>query len=190
MSASLDRSPDRQKHALVLCKLLSTAYRKIKRRSNRDETLRPPRNPLRSVINASFRTLISGKKFRSASKLRESAISYPNNTSACCSGHRHQQDEIKDFLAQLPRLWQQGEIDQHIRDSQPNHWRTRKDPFEKLKSCPGYRMRQQPRNNQRLQIQHPGFLMVSSGPCNQGLARVMAQLLITAWTTVQLKSLR
>ena len=74
-----------------------------------------------------------------------------------------QQDEINDFLAQLPRLWQQGEIrPTHTRQStKPRHWRTRKDPFEKvwieilpwLQNEPEATVKQL---FQRLQILHPG----------------------------------
>ena len=75
----------------------------------------------------------------------------------------HQQDEIKVFLAQLPRLWRQGEIrPTHTRQStKSRHWRTRKDPFEKvwieilpwLQNEPEATAKQL---YQRLQIQHPG----------------------------------
>ena len=75
----------------------------------------------------------------------------------------HQQDEIKDFLAQLPRLWQQGEIrpTHTCRSTKSRHWRTRKDPFEAvwieilpwLQNEPEATAKQL---YQRLQIQHPG----------------------------------
>lgn len=75
----------------------------------------------------------------------------------------HQQDEIKDFLAQLPRLWQQGEIrpTHTCQSTKSRHWRTRKDPFEAvwfeilpwLQNEPEATAKQL---YQRLQIQHPG----------------------------------
>ena len=73
-----------------------------------------------------------------------------------------QQEEIKEFLAQLPRLWQQGEIrPTHTRQStKPRHWRTRKDPFEKVwvEILPW--LQDEPEATakqlfQRLQIEHP-----------------------------------
>ena len=74
-----------------------------------------------------------------------------------------QQDEINDFLAQLPRLWQQGEIrPTHTRQStKPRHWRTRKDPFEKVWIEILRWLQNEPEATakqlfQRLQIQHPG----------------------------------
>ena len=74
-----------------------------------------------------------------------------------------QQDEIKDFLAQLPRLWQQGEIrPTHTRQStKPRHWRTRKDPFEKVWIEILRWLQNEPEATakqlfQRLQILHPG----------------------------------
>ena len=75
----------------------------------------------------------------------------------------HQQDEIKDFLAQLPRLWQQGEIrpTHTCQSTKSRHWRTRKDPFEKvwIEILPW--LQNEPEATakqlfQRLQILHPG----------------------------------
>jgi hypothetical protein len=44
----------------------------------------------------------------------------------------NQERELDQFLAQLPRLWQQGEVRPTHRHSpsRPHDWRTRKDPFE------------------------------------------------------------
>lgn len=41
-------------------------------------------------------------------------------------------ETLDQFLAQLPRLWQAGEVrpTHRARPTKPRHWRTRKDPFE------------------------------------------------------------
>jgi len=43
-------------------------------------------------------------------------------------------ESLDQFLAQLPRLWQSGEVRPTHRSqyAKPRHWRTRKDPFEKV----------------------------------------------------------
>ena len=41
-------------------------------------------------------------------------------------------ESLDQFLAQLPRLWQAGEVrpTHRTKSTKPRHWRTRKDPFE------------------------------------------------------------
>ena len=41
-------------------------------------------------------------------------------------------ENLDQFLAQLPRLWQAGEVrpTHQARPTEPRYWRTRKDPFE------------------------------------------------------------
>ena len=41
-------------------------------------------------------------------------------------------ESLDQFLAQLPRLWQAGEVrpTHRAQSTKPRHWRTRKDPFE------------------------------------------------------------
>ena len=43
-------------------------------------------------------------------------------------------ESLDQFLAQLPRLWQSGEVRPTHRSqyAKPRHWRTRKDPFEEV----------------------------------------------------------
>ena len=43
-------------------------------------------------------------------------------------------ETLDQFLAKLPRLWQAGEVrpTHRPRSTKPRHWRTRKDPFEKV----------------------------------------------------------
>jgi len=43
-------------------------------------------------------------------------------------------ESLEQFLAQLPRLWQSGEVrpTHHAHSTKPHNWRTRKDPFENV----------------------------------------------------------
>ena len=77
-----------------------------------------------------------------------------------------QPEDIKDFLAQLPRLWNQGEIrPTHTRRStKPRHWRTRKDPFEDVWAEILPWLQDEPEATakqlfERLQALHPGIFI-------------------------------
>ena len=49
-------------------------------------------------------------------------------------GAGQERERIEEFLARLPELWRQGEARPTHRESapRPRHWRTHKDPFEKV----------------------------------------------------------
>ena len=115
--------------------------------------------------------MISGKKFRTRRasldpidllyRIRKTQAAL----AALVSGETNigpQQEEIKEFLAQLPRLWQQGgdSTNTYAPATKPRHWRTRKDPFEKVwvEILPW--LQDEPEATakqlfQRLQIEHP-----------------------------------
>ena len=56
----------------------------------------------------------------------QSALAVLVSKDGVCS----QQQKLKDFLAQLPRLWHQGEVwPTHTKKRKSRYWRTREDPF-------------------------------------------------------------
>ena len=72
-------------------------------------------------------------------------------------------ESLDQFMAQLSRLWQAGEVrpTHRTQSSKPRHWRTRKDPFEAVWYDVLYWLQQEPDVTakalfERLQDEYPG----------------------------------
>lgn len=91
----------------------------------------------------------------------QSALAALSSTNGCLGGPGRQ--SLEQFLAQLPLLWQAGEVrpTHRIQLPKPRHWRTRKDPFETVWYDILRWLQESPETTakdlfKRLQSEHPG----------------------------------